>query len=151
MVPRFQLIRRIMGEMGESAIEIAAAQHSAEPAGAGALSCADLPPPSAVKAGEVQVEMDSAFVQLSKIPKTESHLQNKIEDLKKAQKRLREERRQTATTLKATERKASRIRVKAAQLSDADLLEVVRMRQKKIEVRGARSEVESAPVVRDVE
>ena len=47
--------------------------------------------------------------------------------------------------IKAAERKAARIRVKAAQLSDSDLLEVVRMRQKKIEVRGARSEGESAP------
>ena len=131
--------------MGESVIEIAAAQHSAEPAGAGALSSADLPPPSAVKEREVQVEMESAFVQLSKIPKTESQLQNKIDELKKAQKRLREERRQSALSLKAAERKASRIRVKAAQLSDSDLLEVVRMRQKKIEVRGARPEVESAP------
>ena len=139
------MIRRIMGERGESDIEIAAAQHSAEPAGAGALSCADLPPPSAVEETDTQVEIESAFVQLSKMPKTESKLQNKIDELKKAQKRLREERRQSASSLKAAERKASRIRVKAAQLSDSDLLEVVRMRQKKIEVRGARPEVESAP------
>ena len=131
--------------MGESAIEIAGVQDSQEPAGAGDMYCADLTPPSAVKERDVQIEMESAFFQLSKLPKTESKLQNKIDDLKKAQKRLREERRQSASVLKAAERKASRIRVKAAQLSDADLLEVLRMRQKKIEIRGARPEVESAP------
>ena len=129
------------------------AQPIAEPAGESTPSSANLPPPSAQPEGEVAVDMESAFVTLSKIPKSESQLQNKIEELKKAQKRLREERRQSASSLKAAERKASRIRVKAAQLSDADLLEVLRMRQKKIEVRGTRSERDSAPsqVVRDVE
>ena len=126
-----------MGEMGESAVEIAGVQDSQEPAGAADISGSTPDPP--------QNEMESAFFQLSKLPKTESKLQNKIDDLKKAQKRLREERRQSAVSLKAAERKASRIRVKAAQLSDADLLEVLRMRQKKIEIRGARPEVESAP------
>ena len=57
------------------------------------------------------------------------HLLEQIEALKKEQKQLRDERKRVAKEVKNAMRKKKRLRCKASQLTDADLIEVLQMRR----------------------
>ena len=73
----------------------------------------------------------SASASLNAAPKRQSSLLAQIDDLRKEQARLRQQRKDAARSLKLAVRKKKRIQKRAGQLTDADLMEVLRMRAEK--------------------
>ena len=65
--------------------------------------------------------------------KSKSDLLQKIQDLKETQRALREQKKKCALDMKNAMKRKKRLQVQAGQLSDADLVEVLRMRKAKKE------------------
>ena len=76
----------------------------------------------------------------------QSDLLQKIKDLADTQKALKEQKKKCATEIKNAMKRKRRLQGKASQLSDADLVEVLRMRRaKKDSAQSATTEPPSEP------
>ena len=89
---------------------------------ASAAPASPMPPPS---------ELSSAGGSSSSVLDEQSGLLQKIKDLVDTQKALKEQKKKCATDMKNAMKRKKRLQGKASQLSDTDLVEVLRMRKAK--------------------
>ena len=106
--------------------EASSAAASAEPTAAAA---ADLATTSAAAAASAAVEIPISDNPAASALGRGEQLLNTIARLRAEQVRMRQERQALAKTLKAAQKKKNRLKVRARQLTDDDLVEVLRMRQ----------------------